>query len=145
MDFDKSKVFTALNAEKVKVGSKGYGSDTIEDLKHKVITGGKLLELTEIRGEDSILRFIGGLSQSYALFYLIKEPEEKKYRPYHSPAEIPCSALLNIVLHNDGTHFIITAVDDKRVYLGPNGWVDMFDLYKYYTWPNGIPCGKKEE
>lgn len=36
MEFDKSKVFTALNASEVKVGSKGYGSDTIEDLKNLV-------------------------------------------------------------------------------------------------------------
>lgn len=42
MEFDKLKVYTALNASEVKVGSKGYGSDTIEDLKNKVITGGLL-------------------------------------------------------------------------------------------------------
>lgn len=58
MEFDKSRVFTALNAEEVKVGSKGYGSDSMEDLKNKVIKGGELSELIEIRGEDSILRFI---------------------------------------------------------------------------------------
>lgn len=143
MEFDKSRVFTALNAEEVKVGSKGYGSDSMEDLKNKVIKGGELSELIEIRGEDSILRFIDGLFRSYSLFYLIKEPEEKKYRPYHSPAEIPCSALLNIVLQNDRTHFVITAVDDKRVYLGSQRWVDMQSLYDNYMWPNGTPCGKE--
>lgn len=34
MEFDKAKVFTALNADEVKVGSKGYGSDTMEDFKN---------------------------------------------------------------------------------------------------------------
>lgn len=146
MGFNKAKVFTALNASEVKVGSKGYGSDTIEDLKNKVINGNELLlELTEIRGEDSILRFIDNLSQSYALFYLIKEPEKEKYQPYHNTAEIPGGALRNIVLHNDGTRFLITAVEDKRVYLGPQGWVDLFDLYKYFTWSNGAPRGKEVE
>ncbi len=145
MEFDKAKVFTALNADEVKVGSKGYGSDTIEDLKNKVIKGDELSELAEIRSEDSILRFFDTQFRPYALFYLIKEPEEKKYRPYHSPAEIPCSALFNIVLQNDGTHFIITAVDDKRVYLGPQGWIDMQSLYDNYMWPNGTPCGIEED
>lgn len=145
MEFDKSRVFTALNAEEVKVGSKGYGSDTMEDLKCKLITEAELLELTEVRGEDSILRFIDTLSRSYALFYLVEEPKEKKYYPYYSPDEIPNGALLNIVLRNDGAHFVITAVDDKRVYLGPNGWVDMQELYDNYMWPNGTPCGKEDE
>lgn len=145
MEFNKAKVFTALNANEVKVGSKGYGSDTIEDLKNKVITGGKLLELAEIRGEDSILRFIDTLHQSYALFYFVEEPEKEKYRPYHNIAEIPGGALFKIVLHSDGTIFTITAAEDKRVYLGPQGWVDLFDLYKYFTWSNGTPCGKKVE
>lgn len=70
---------------------------------------------------------------------------EKKYRPYHNTAEIPGGALLNIVLLNGGTHFIITAVDDKRVYLDPQGWVDMQSLYDNYMWPNGTPCGKEVE
>lgn len=141
MEFNKAKVFTALNANEVKVGSKGYGSDTIEDLKNKVITGGKLLELAEIRGENSILRFIDTLHQSYALFYFVKEPEKEKYRPYNNTAEIPGGALLNIVVSGDNTRLLITAVEDKRVYLGPHGWVDLYDLYKYYTRPNGAPCG----
>lgn len=141
MEFNKTKVFTALNASEVKVGSKGYGSDTIEDLKNKVITGGKLLELAEIRGEDSILRFIDTLHQSYALFYFVEEPKEKIYKPYDDTAEMPNGAMLDIVVSRDGTRLLITAVEDKRVYLGPQGWVDLYDLYKYYTWPNGNPCG----
>lgn len=145
MLFDKSRVFTALNADEVKVGSKGYGSDTMEDLKSKVITEAELLELAKIQGEDSILRFTDSLNRAYSLFYLVEEPKEKKYYPYYSPDEIPNGALLNIVLRYDGAHFVITAVDDKRVYLGPNGWVDMQDLYNCYTWPNGTPCGKEDE
>lgn len=143
MEFDKSRVFTALNAEEVKVGSKGYGADSIEDLKDKVITGGELSELGEVRGEGSILRFIDTLSRSYALFYLVKEPKEKPYRPYKDTDEIPDGAMLNVVISHDSTRLLITAVEDKRVYLGPQGWVDMFDLYKYYLWSDGTPCGKE--
>lgn len=36
MEFDMTKVFTSLNADEVKVGSKGYGSNTIKGLIEEV-------------------------------------------------------------------------------------------------------------
>lgn len=36
MEFDKAKVFTALNADEVKVGSKGYFADSIRVLKETI-------------------------------------------------------------------------------------------------------------
>lgn len=145
MKFDESNVYTAVNADKVRIGSKGYFADSISELKRKINESDVLFTLTKINGEEATARFVIAPTLSYPLFYLVEKPKEKSYRPYKDTAEIPGGALLNIVLHSDGTRLLITAVEDKRVYLGPQGWVDTFDLYKYYLWPNGTPCGKEVE
>lgn len=145
MDFDKTRLYTSFNADKVKVGSKGYFADSISELKRKINESEELLTLTKIYGEEAATRFAITPVSSYFLFYLVEEPKEKIYRPYKDTAEMPNGAMLNVVVASDGTRLLITAVEDKRIYLGPQGWVDMFDLYKYYTWPNGTSCGKEEE
>lgn len=150
MEFDKAKVFTALNADEVKVGSKGYFADSIRILKETIketlkdSCAAAYGEIDEIKDDSCSCRFSIKKNSAYSFFYLVVEPREKKYRPYHNTAEIPGGALLNIVLLNDETRFIITAADDKRVYLGPQGWVDMQELYDNYMWPNGTPCGKED-
>lgn len=147
MEFDESKIYTPINADKVKIGSKGYYADDLKTLKERVNShsGRWRGEVNEIYDTDSTYRFSIKNNTKFALFYLVEEPEEKKYRPYHNTAEIPSGALLKIVVSSDNTRFLITAVDDKMVYLGPHGWVDLYDLYKYYTWSNGTPCGKEEQ
>ena len=145
MEFDKTRVYSAYNADEVKVGSKGYFADSISDLKKKVDEGSELLTLTKIYGEESATRFSISSISSYILFYLVEEPEEKVYRPYNDTAEIPGGALHKIVVSSDGTRLLITAEEDKRVYLGPQGWVSLLDLYQYYTWLNDIPCGVEEQ
>lgn len=145
MKFYKNKVYTASNADEVKVGSKGYFADSINELKKKVDEGNELLTLTKIYGEESATRFSVSPTSSYILFYLVEEPKEKVYRPYDNTAEIPGGALHKIVVSSDGTRLLITAEEDKRVYLGPQGWVSLLDLYTYYTWLNDIPCGVEEQ
>ena len=145
MEFDKTRVYSAYNADEVKVGSKGYFADSISDLKKKVDEGSELLTLTKIYGEESATRVSITSISSYILFYLVEEPEEKVYRPYNDTAEIPGGALHKIVVSSDGTRLLIIAEEDKRVYLGPQGWVSLLDLYQYYTWLNGIPCGVEEQ
>lgn len=141
MEFDKTRVYSACNADEVKVGSKGYFADSISELKKKVNEGNELLTLVKIYGEESATRFSVSTISRYTLFYLVEEPKEKVYRPYDYTAEMPNGAMLDIVISRDGTRLLITAAEDKRVYLGPQGWVSLFDLYQYYTWPNDIPCG----
>lgn len=145
MKFDKNRLYTAFNADKVKVGSKGYFADSISELKRKINESEAPLTLTKIYGEEAAARFSISPVTSYILFYLVEEPKEKTYRPYKDTAEITGGAMLNVIVSSYGTRLLITAVEDKRVYLGPQGWIDMFDLYKHYTWPNGTPCGKEEQ
>lgn len=145
MEFDKTRVYTALNADEVKIGSKGYFADSINDLKKKVNDGNVLLTLTKIYGEESATRFSISPISSYILFYLVEEPKEKIYRPYDDITEMPNGAMLDTVVSRDGTRLLITAAEDKRVYLGPQGWVSLLDLYQFYVWPNGTPCGVEEQ
>ena len=145
MEFDKTRVYTALNANEVKVGSKGYFADSISDLKKKVNDDSVLLTLTKIYGEESATRFSISPISSYILFYLVEEPKEKIYRPYDDITEMPNGAMLDTVVSRDGTRLLITATEDKRVYLGPQGWVSLLDLYQFYVWPNGTPCGVEEQ
>ena len=145
MKFDKTRVYSAYNADEVKVGSKGYFADSISELKKKVNEGNELLTLVKIYGEESATRFSISPISSYILFYLVEEPKEKVYRPYNDTAEMPNGAMLNTVVSREGTRLLITAAEDKRVYLGPQGWVSLLDLYQYYIWPNGTPCGVEEQ
>lgn len=79
MEFDKSRVYTALNADELKVGSQVIVGDSILELKNKLRYGGCIRTLGEISGEDKVGRFrIYG--DAYALAYLISEPEEKKLK-----------------------------------------------------------------
>ena len=81
MKFDKSKVFTALNADEVKCGSKGYFANTLAGLRLNVLNEqANLCELTDVYNESVIYRFEtndGDNVAVYNLFYLVEEPEEK--------------------------------------------------------------------
>ena len=145
MEFDKTRVYSACNADEVKVGSKGYFADSINELKKKVNEGNELLTLVKIYGEESATRFSVSPISSYILFYLVEEPKEKVYRPYDDTAEMPNGAILNTVVSREGTRLLIIAAEDKRVCIGPQGWVSLLDLYQFYTWPNGTPCGVEEQ
>ena len=147
MEFDESKVYTPINADKVKIGSKGYYADNLKTLKERVDSHSErwLGKVDKIYDTDSTYRFAIKNNTKSVLFYLVDEPEEKKYQPYYNTDEIPGGALLKTVVHSAGTRLLITATENKRVYLGPHGWVDLYDLYEYYTWSDGTPCGAEEE
>ena len=88
MEFDKSKVYTALNADEVKVGSKGYFADTLAGLCADVLNAHtNLRELTDVYHETIPHRFRAN-DGDYNLFYLVEEPKEKKFRPYKDTYEM---------------------------------------------------------
>jgi hypothetical protein len=81
MQFDLSKVYTAVDADKIRVGSIGYGADTIEMLKEKVEADGEGARyvVTKITADNCMFRFCtirGSDALSSALFYLIEEPKD---------------------------------------------------------------------
>lgn len=79
MEFDKSRVFTSVNADELKVGSKVVVSDTYDGLKAKFNRTASVAVLSEVLSSDYRGRFtIEGYSCHFNLAYLISEPEEKK-------------------------------------------------------------------
>lgn len=79
MAFDKSRVYTAVNADELKVGSKVIVADTLRDLK-EMVEDGYAQTLTNIRDDNYINRFEVDSSSIYSIAYLVSEPEEKKLK-----------------------------------------------------------------
>lgn len=79
MEFDKNRVFTSVNADELKVGSKVVVSDTYDELKAKFNRTASIMVLSEVLSSDYRDRFsIEGCRCYFNLAYLISEPEEKK-------------------------------------------------------------------
>ena len=81
MEFDKTRVYTALNADELKVGSRVIIGNTIEELKNRVQNGTTPLTLSEIRSDSYEKRFKVEEYEEDSVFsfiYLISEPEEIK-------------------------------------------------------------------
>lgn len=85
MDFDKSKVYTSLNADELKVGSKVYVSDNIAYLRECIEDNFESCILTRVMSEKEAKRFcIDKSCEKWQLAYLIEPPDEPKYKPFES-------------------------------------------------------------
>ena len=79
MEFDKSKVYTAVNADELKFGSKVILATNLESLRYKVNANSwptYVKEITDIMGPSSTDRFKAG-DKTYNLAYFVSEPKEK--------------------------------------------------------------------
>ena len=76
MEFDKSRVFTALNADELRAGDKVIVADQLSVLKQRVQEGKKesAVVLQKINGEDWGRRF-GFKMSDFALAYLVERKE----------------------------------------------------------------------
>lgn len=87
MEFDKSRVYTAVNAEEVKIGSKCIFARNVFILKDHVRHDYPSEILISVCSETSIDRFEGDDSEWYPLAYLIEPPNDQKeleYKPFES-------------------------------------------------------------
>ncbi len=158
MKFDKSKVYTALNADDVKVGSRGYFSDSLAFLKEYVQKESKCAfgKIEDIFGESCVYRFSaeGDLdSDKYAMFYLVEEPEEKKFRPYRDTVEmiedfkkrfntnVPSYGMPLIWIQREETCIDLIDTFYPKEIAVRGGWHDLSDLLDNYTYLDGSPCG----
>lgn len=176
MKFDKSKVFTALNADELKVGSKGYFTDNIESLELVVQSEDYLAfgELEKIQKPNMSYRFgMKESDKSFNLFYLVKEPQEKKFRPYSNPDEMiedfkrrynayggwsgkdnpMYNPMIWVKSKTTGFRHLVTDYgdDDNCDYCNRSCiWIGSFslvfkELLDDYTYLDGTPCGIEEE
>ena len=116
MEFDKSRVYSAANADELKVGSKIIVADNLEDLKNNVKAGCYETTLCGIENEAAMFRFNVKLAFDntvFALAYLVEETEEKlKWTDLK---------VGDIIQNGKDTHMVI-AIDtegDYHVLLGP--------------------------
>lgn len=77
MEFDNSKVYTALNADELKIGSKVTVANDLAHLKVFVHDDFTCI-LEKVLDEESTCRFVANDGAPYSLAYLVSEPEEKK-------------------------------------------------------------------
>ncbi len=83
MEFDKSRVYTALNADKLEVGSTIFVADTLAYLKETVNSerSDRRVKLDNIASECCDSRFHAD-NESWLLAYLISPPKKPKYKPF---------------------------------------------------------------
>lgn len=90
MNFDKSKIYTSVNADEVKIGSKGYFADTLTVLEECVRYGDSdgIRELGGITDPLCLYRFRSTPDNvTWNLFYLVEEPEEEEFCTYRELAK----------------------------------------------------------
>lgn len=166
MVFDKSKVYTALNADDIKVGSKGYFANNIANLKDKVeLSNLTLCEVSEILDESDKFRFKSEVTgELFNLFYLVEEPQEKTFRPYKDTDEMiedfkkrynsyggwsgkdnPMYCPLIWVQNVCGQRRLVTCLNGNTVHI--SGQKKDFTLEEFadtYFYLDGSPCGIEE-
>lgn len=173
MEFLKERVYTALNAYELKVGSKVVIAKNISALKDFVYNN-MISTLTEIYSENNQDRFHGEYihkcgygydTVTGTLCYLIREPEEKTDRPFKNideliktwkkinPVQQPLYTKPLIWIENRFTEEVelITTYDyansfhsDDRVETSTRV-LTMEDLYREYRILNGDICGVKDD
>lgn len=163
MEFDKNRVYTALTADVIKPGSKGYYADCIADLEERVHFDNKnhygevmLINPTAFTYRFKLTKVAGS---DFALFYLVEEPgEEKEFRPFRDTDEmvkdfqgrynlsakdysLPFIYIKN--KHTEERSMIISF--KKQLVIIPEKCLSLNYLFDNYEYLDGTPCGIKDE
>lgn len=89
MEFDKSRVYTAVNADELPIGSKCVFADDLRELRRLVSIEDTSQVLIAIKGESYKYRFEQAKADCmgdtlFALAYLVELPKEPECRPFES-------------------------------------------------------------
>lgn len=148
MEFDKSRVYTAVNADELKIGSRCIFANTILSLREEVesLKGGEFIgELIAILN-DNLVNRLRGEKGAYPLAYLIEPPAE------HKPFESIDKAMEAIKKHggwikkkSNGYQYIVIAKNPISLRLF-EGWFTLEEIfYDYIFVDDGSPCGELVE
>ena len=146
MEFDKSRVYTAVNADELPIGGKCVFADTIQGLKER-----KYIDtLIGIADERRVCRFASehGSDWKYALAYLIEPPAEPKYKPFES-VEKAMDAIKKhggwLERKSDGLQGIVVAKSGDRI-KAVQCWYRLGDMFQSLVFADdGSPCGELVE
>ena len=149
MKFEKTRVYTALNAEELPIGSVCIYADALRELRKRVQTDSSEYKqvLTGLHDDSYTARFMTA-EYFYALAYLIEPPAKQKYKPFESVKE----AMEAIKKHggwikqkNSGMQFIVYAKDIGLIRIA-DGWYTMQELFERFVFADdGSPCGELVE
>ena len=162
MEFDKSRVYTSVNADEVKAGSKGYFANNIYSLQQAVQHNGKECfgKVDCVKGTDTGFRFAADNGTCFSLFYFIEEQEEKKLRPYRDsdemvedfkkrfnvcvqPYEMPLIWIK--IKDTDKKYLVVRFASSLTICHNVEVYTPIFeDLVEGYTYLDGSPCGIEE-
>ena len=135
MEFDKSRVYTVLNADELEVGSMVIVADNLKDLKAKVLDGyedmqHRLIKIGEERFQN---RFFTTENLAWALAYLVSPSDNQltaEYEPF-SDMETAYEAI-NLhggwVINEDGAYFAITGIN-----IGPENREELLVGQHWYS------------
>ena len=148
MEFNKNRIYTAVNADELKIGSTVYVSDNMYYLKKCVEESLESSILTSILSEKEPKRFCISNNEKWQLVYLIEPPAEPKYKPFESIDK----AMEAIKKHggwvkwkDDDIQGLVVGKSDDRVKILQD-WVLPEELFEGYVLADdGSPCGELVE
>lgn len=160
MEFDKSRIYTVVNADEIKLGSEGYFADNLYSLQQAVQHDDKehFGKVDDIKDIGTGFRFVADNGLCFSLFYFIKEQEENKFRPFKNTDDMItefCRRSGNLLLANinipviyfknkkSGRSYIMSAFDCHLVKIGHEA-CNMVDLFNNFTFIDDSPCGIEE-
>ena len=150
MEFDKSRVYTAVNADELKIGSKCIFADTVKALRKKVQADDYAQYVQPfIRLHDNgyDVQFLADC-YLYNYAYLIEPTSEPKYKPFES-AEKAMEAIKQhggwIKKKSNGYQYIVIAKSPSSLRLF-EGWFTLEEIfYDYVFADNDSPFGELVE
>lgn len=153
MEFDKSRVYTAVNADELPIGSKCYLSDRLRELKVRVVKEDGVDILKAVLSDDNEYRFETA-SLVYALAYLVELPKEKVIKPFKTieKAREAITAHGGFIKNKDtGYIYLVTGYSRNDKIAGleifvADSWRSLERIVKDFVFADdGTPCGIVEE
>lgn len=146
MTFDKSRVYTALNADELPIGSKCIFADTVQALCEKVESDDAqkyVHVLTDIRDDGKAERFEDGDYIAYALAYPV-EPIGRPFENVDTAMEVIKAHGGWVENRNSRTQYIVTAKDrEYGLFLLGYHWYSLGELFQRFIFADdGTPCGE---
>ena len=155
MEFDKSRVYTALNADELEVGSMVIVANSLYVLKDRLNKSASnkkyTIRIKSILPETEMHRFKTFWGGVYPLAYLISPPEKPEYKPFSSSE----TAYKTITAHGGWvkrgrTYYFVTGLDigcgDGNEIQLHGCWFSALFVCENCTFADdGTPVGEKVE
>ena len=155
MEFDKSRVYTALNADELPIGSKCIFADTVKALRKKVQEedfAQYVQPFIRLHDNGYDVQFLADC-YTYNYAYLIEPPSKPKYRPFESVDKameaIKAHGRYVIKTNNMMSAFRVTEDDEdqeeSRIFIDSH-WYSLQELCRLFVFADdGSPCGELVE